>query len=105
MLIQFNVNVYLSILIGILFVAVSEYQFRTSFLKHCVKTKESFIKEERLSKNMLLLNVVMYLILGGFLIFYANVSENVTNPTVIYGVSILAFGVAIFYGYKYFQSK
>lgn len=101
---QFNVNVLLCCIVGLTFILIAEFRFRTFFIKRCIPLEQ---KEEvkKISTSAFVLNAFLYTLFGILLFFYGLFNNNIQNPVIVYVVGALSLGVAILYAFKGIQSR
>lgn len=97
---QFNVSLPLSIGTGVLFIAISEFRYRTHFLKQCKILKQPTTKKEEMGQSSLIFNMILYLVLGCALIFYTLSTSTIKNPIILFGIAGCSLFISIVYGIK-----
>ena len=103
-LVGFDVNTNIALLIGIGFIVISEFRYRTSFLNKCTLISESKA-DTKLSKNLLIINTVLYSLFSILLFIYAYSINQSNSQLFIIFIGVVTMIISIIYLVTFLKQK
>lgn len=103
-LVGFDVNTNIALLIGIGFIVISEFRYRTSFLNKCTLISESKA-DTKLSKNSLIINTVLYSLFSILLFIYAYSINQSNSQLFIIFIGVVTMIISIIYLVTFLKQK
>lgn len=103
-LVGFDVNTNIALLIGIGFIVISEFHYRTSFLNKCTLISESKA-DTKLSNNSLIINTVLYSLFSILLFIYAYSIDQSNSQLFIIFIEVVTMIISIIYLVTFLKQK
>lgn len=103
-LVGFDVNTNIALLIGIGFIVISEFRYRTSFLNKCTLISESKA-DTKLSNNSLIINTVLYSLFSILLFIYAYSINQSNSQLFIIFIGVVTMIISIIYLVTFLKQK